>query len=948
MSTSTAGVPGTRSPGSSPIVPAVPSIPGPGSAGAAPGGPDGSSGAGGPPPGLDPLSPLGRMLAGMADALAEEASHAQRAATWIRLRNGRRLRAGLDHILYCFDADGEVWFPAGSTAELAGGLAGSGDEPVAVEVLEVRGASVWLEASEDLGEAVPLARIRSNPWYLLDALRLRLDELRGLAGDPEKAPSTEEDLRLVGCLLGLQPPSPRPGAPAAGEIAASYEALPANDSQLRAVAACLGSELQFVWGPPGTGKTETLGLLAAEAYLRGESVIVLAHSNAAVDAAALALVRNLDRTAAGRERAVTGEALRVGDPFLAEAQGLPVTERAVLQRRRPDLIARLEALEGRGGELMDRQDSLFGGQAAVQRRAGRELGKVTDDLRKVREQIARAEKEVLEDAQLVLATLAKAAITPEIYERRFDRVLVDEASMAQPPQVVLAAALASRGPHGALAVFGDFRQLAPVVGSWAAPVKHWLGRDVFDLNGLVRSPGPSPLLSVLDVQYRMHPKIMGLVNGPAYGGRLIAGPGIAEATATLAASPPAAGHPVAWLDTGEAGARAFATQSHSRVNPLSAWLALAVAQRLRAGGLEGIGIITPYRDQARLLRLLVRGAGVQDAVHTGTVHRFQGGERDAIILDLVDTVPMPPGILFRSDDGLRLANVAVTRARGKLVCLSDGTRARPGPPASPVSAILANLQRDAAPLEVAEVIDASVTDAGWAVLKPSTDTATLLEHDLAQSASVIAYEAGLPAWVAPLLQQRTEGLRRGEKGARALLLDAQLWLFPKREPWSLRLSDPQVVKLLTETMGTPAAPRAAPVPGRLAAGAEPAQPGVPAARVGSGAGQQGPPTTRTGGGADVPAASRAGPASLGTCRGCGQELWLAVSGSGWRIVCPACGAYERDAEPIDLTAAARARALRCGCGEELRGRRGPTGMFLGCSAYPDCRSTRPARVLLAP
>ncbi|HLH29121.1 MAG TPA: hypothetical protein VKW77_09395, partial [Acidimicrobiales bacterium] len=208
-----------------------------------------------------PPSPLMGMLGEMAGALAEEAKHAQSAASWLRVRNGRRLRAGLDRILYCFDADGELWFPPGSTAELAEGAFGDASDAVVVEVLEVRGPNVWLESPDDLGEAVSVARIRSNPWYLLDALRLRIDELRGAAGDPEKPPPTEEDLHLVACLLGLASPGERAGAPTPAELAAGYLDLPANVSQLAAVAGCLGSELRFVWGPPGTGKTETLGLL---------------------------------------------------------------------------------------------------------------------------------------------------------------------------------------------------------------------------------------------------------------------------------------------------------------------------------------------------------------------------------------------------------------------------------------------------------------------------------------------------------------------------------------------------------------------------------------------------------------------------------------------------------------------------------------------------------------
>src|SRR5436309_9667628 len=262
-----------------------------------------------PPP--DPIpAPLAAMLGEMAAALTEEARHAQEGADWVRIRNGRRLRAGLDRTLYCFDAASDLWFPPGTTAEIQ--AAATGDEPVVVEVLEVRGQSVWLESPEDLGESISSAKLRSNPWYLLEELRTRVDELRGL--DPERRRSPKE-LHIVSCLLGLAAPATTPApkstlglaAPATkstqpGEaIARGYQELPANESQLRAVADCLSSELRFVWGPPGTGKTETLGLLAAEAFLRGETVLVLAHSNAAVDAAAVAFVRNLLRAAEGRE-----------------------------------------------------------------------------------------------------------------------------------------------------------------------------------------------------------------------------------------------------------------------------------------------------------------------------------------------------------------------------------------------------------------------------------------------------------------------------------------------------------------------------------------------------------------------------------------------------------------------------------------------------------------------
>jgi len=135
------------------------------------------------------------------------------------------------------------------------------------------------------------------------------------------------------------------------------------------------------------------------------------------------------------------------------------------------------------------------------------------------------------------------------------------------------------------------------------------------------------------------------------------------------------------------------------------------------------------------------------------------------------------------------------------------------------------------------------------------------------------------------------------------------------------------VKLLLESIGAPAPPRSAPAPPRT-----------------------GPP-------APSPEARRPGPDAagaadpgfpLGRCRRCNGPLGLSVDPGcpQVRVSCGACGTSERDAEPHDLTACARAQDLRCGCGAELRGRRGPRGLFLGCASYPACRSTRRATALV--
>lgn len=59
-------------------------------------------------------------------------------------------------------------------------------------------------------------------------------------------------------------------------------------------------------------------------------------------------------------------------------------------------------------------------------------------------------------------------------------------------------------------------------------------------------------------------------------------------------------------------------------------------------------------------------------LEAGTVHQFQGSEADVVIFDMVDGRGRGSvGKLLEHDEGLRLVNVAVTRARGKLVVLAD-------------------------------------------------------------------------------------------------------------------------------------------------------------------------------------------------------------------------------------------------------------------------------------
>jgi superfamily I DNA and/or RNA helicase len=88
-----------------------------------------------------------------------------------------------------------------------------------------------------------------------------------------------------------------------------------------------------------------------------------------------------------------------------------------------------------------------------------------------------------------------------------------------------------------------------------------------------------------------------------------------------------------------------------------------------------IGVVTPYRGQVAVIKRLLEARGIslpnRNRVTIGTIHAFQGSESDVFIWDLVDTRDDTIGRLYHSDSGERLGNVAVSRAKGKLVVVGD-------------------------------------------------------------------------------------------------------------------------------------------------------------------------------------------------------------------------------------------------------------------------------------
>src|SRR6185436_6761759 len=169
-----------------------------------------------------------------------------------------------------------------------------------------------------------------------------------------------------------------------------------------------------------------------------------------------------------------------------------------------------------------------------------------------------------------------------------------------------------------------------------------------------------------------------LVSDLFYAGRLKHGrdPAMRE---RIAAREPHGGSALVVLDTDGRTTCQPGSGGQSRINLVTADLCVDLARRAVRAGAESVAIITPYVDQARAIRARLKeragDEGEWRRIDCSTVHRFQGQERDVVILDTVDAEPMKPGMLL-SERGVQsmaqnLINVAISRARGKLIIVAD-------------------------------------------------------------------------------------------------------------------------------------------------------------------------------------------------------------------------------------------------------------------------------------
>lgn len=266
------------------------------------------------------------------------------------------------------------------------------------------------------------------------------------------------------------------------------------------------------------------------------------------------------------------------------------------------------------------------------------------------------------DRGYVVGATPYATRTQRLRGVEFDTVIVDEASQITVPLATMAMLAGSR-----YVFFGDHKQLPPVLIS--RPPDRAAESSIF---GLLAERGFDVML---EGTYRLSTELADWPSRRFYQGRLKPVGQAASRRLELSrltgryAEALRPDRPKVFIDLGHRNSTTRSTIEAGAVADL-------IVALLEGGVAPAeIGVITPYRAQAREIRTLVQGAG---RAHTAareividTVDRMQGQERDVIVLSL--TTSSPAFALRLADFYVQpeRLNVAVTRARKKLIVVGS-------------------------------------------------------------------------------------------------------------------------------------------------------------------------------------------------------------------------------------------------------------------------------------
>ena len=403
-------------------------------------------------------------------------------------------------------------------------------------------------------------------------------------------------------------------------------------------------DVAIVHGPPGTGKTTTLVEAIYETLHRENQVLVCAQSNMAVDWISEKLV----------DRGVP--VLRIGNPTRVNDKMLSFTYERRFESH-PD-YPQLWSIRKAIRDLYS------------QNRKGANRENIRQKINSLKDRATELEIRIndalFSEARVIACTLVSSA-NRVLMGMKFGTLFIDEAAQALEAACWIAIRKADR-----VVLAGDHCQLPPTIKCIEAMRG---GLDETLMQKIIRNKPEA--VSLLKIQYRMNDEIMKFSSDWFYHGELKSAPEVKYRSILDFDTS------IVWVNTeGMDCNEEFVGESFGRINKAEATLSIDELKKyINKIGKERLleeridfGLISPYKAQVQYLRQLIKKDAFfkpfRGLITINTVDGFQGQERDVILISLV-RANEDGQIGFLND--LRRMNVAITRARMKLIILGDAS-----------------------------------------------------------------------------------------------------------------------------------------------------------------------------------------------------------------------------------------------------------------------------------
>ena len=437
------------------------------------------------------------------------------------------------------------------------------------------------------------------------------------------------------------------------KVNSSYYSSPKlNISQQEAVNKILSAnQLAIVHGPPGTGKTTTLvQAIKALSKQDNQKILVVAPSNTAVDL----LTEKLSEEGLN--------VIRVGNPARVSEKLVHATlDYKMAEHPEMKSIKVLKKQANEYKNMAHKYKRSFGKAERDQRKA------LFDEAHKIGREIENSEQYIMDNlfnnAQIITATLV-GSNHYTVKNLKYNTVVIDEAGQALEPACWIPILKAEK-----VIFAGDHFQLSPTIKSNEA-AKSGLSTTLLEKSVILH---PESVV-LLNEQYRMNTQIMGYSSKVFYEDRLMANSSVANHLLFPN------DEPLMFIDTAGCGFEEKADGT-STTNPEEATFMLnhltefieSLGNQNFENKFPSIAVISPYKQQVQLLKELMQSNPLlmahDDKISVNTIDSFQGQERDIVYISLTRS-NTEGAIGFLSDT--RRMNVAMTRARKKLVVVGDG------------------------------------------------------------------------------------------------------------------------------------------------------------------------------------------------------------------------------------------------------------------------------------